>query len=478
MESIHSKLPPLSVLEIALKGLQKVKIARVEEKDATCDFFLRQVEKQGNEIEKLLALGALTQVPGEKGSVSGAPIDFKVAVLDSISKGVSGPVGMAVAQAVLDGVIKSHSASMARTYVKTLAEHGNDYEREILSQSLALSDSATECEQQSGDLKLLEMTSKGLPSSPSIVLAEMGLSMIADSKGNAHGITSAAVGARFLHAAAEKGTERDKSIASTILEPFSELKPYKWNNYSLKYQWEGAFTAINGALATIATNSVPLAPALIDLGLNLQMPYRLSILDTLSKDSGNPVLSAVSGTLKEAITAIPHERERTEISYPAFQELQNGTASTVDAALVRQALKARENLRFTVDRESCAIVGNVFLKAIAGHATMPENSRAAREALDACAPKGLFDRLFHRKSISEIAGIQSQAFNAIIDNMKTKELEAELQREMETERSVAERVLDIGGSGSPGTQGTVQDGERFIEVDGIKLSKKQWDFMR
>ncbi|MGV8123344.1 MAG: hypothetical protein AB2L14_26625 [Candidatus Xenobiia bacterium LiM19] len=479
MESIRSTLPPISITEIALKGLQKVKTARDEEKDATCDFFLRQVEKQGNETEKLLAHGALTQIPGEKGSVSGASLGFKIAILDSITKGVSGPVGMAVAQVVIDGAAKSYSARMARTYVESLAEHGNDYEREILSRSLALSDNASEYEQQSGDLKLLEMTSKGLPLSPAVALAEVGLGMIAGSQGNAYGIGSAAVGARFLHAAAEKGTERDKSIARTILEPFSELKPYKWNNNSLKHQWDGAFTAINRALVTIATNSVPLSPALIDLGLTLQMPYRLSILDTLSKDSANPVLSVVSGTLKEAITAIPHEHERTEIAYPAFQELQNSTASTVDTALVRQALKARETMRMSINKEKFrARIGNVFLKAIAGHATMPENSRVAREALDACAPKGLFERLFSRKSSAEIVGIQSQAFNSIIDNLKTKELEAELQREIEMERSVAERVLDAGGSSSPGNHGTVQDGERFIEVDGIKLSKKQLDYMR
>jgi len=52
------------------------------------------------------------------------------------------------------------------------------------------------------------------------------------------------VGARFLAGAAEKGTRVDKTIARTVLEPFSKLKPFKRNNDSLSSSWQGAYHAV------------------------------------------------------------------------------------------------------------------------------------------------------------------------------------------------------------------------------------------
>jgi len=51
-----------------------------------------------------------------------------------------------------------------------------------------------------------------------------------------------------------------------------------------------------------------------------------------------------------------------------------------------------------------------------------------------------------------------------------------LQNEME--KSVAERVLGTTGGDSSVPAGAVEEDEQFIEVYGIKLSKKQWDYMR
>ncbi len=390
-------------------------------------------------------------------------------------------MGMAVARVALDGVSESsfyRQSEVARAFVKSLADHGSDYEREIASRSLALSEDACFSLQRDGDLRLLEMTAEGLPPSPTMTIAEIGVSMWTGSLGQANFDCRAEVGSRFLQYVAEKGTEREKTIAGIVLEPFSKLKPFRWNNVSLENQWRDASNAIHQALLSITANGgAPLAAALIDLGLKMSEPYRLPVLNTLSKNSGDRALSAVAGALSDAYSALPEERDRGELAIPAFQELQKSTGLTTDAALVRHALKARENTRYMTDKEGGrAVIGTAFLRAMADHATMPENSRAAREALDACTPHGIFDRIFHRKKNSEIAEIQSGAFKTILGNLKKIELEKDLQNEME--KSVAERVLGTTGGDSSVPAGAVEEDEQFIEVYGIKLSKKQWDYMR
>jgi hypothetical protein len=476
VNSINSQIPRLSTLEIAAMGLEKVKAARNEEKEATCDFFLAQVDKQGNEIEKALAHMALTQFSSEEIESYGIPISLKTGILSSIAHGVSGPVGMTIARAALEGISRlprDHGKMpLARTFVKALADHGSDYERETASRSLTLSENASERGQGAADLKLLEMAAKGLPLSQAEIFAEVGLGLMSETR---YSIDSSSVSAArgYLEAAAEKGTEQEKTIARTLftlLPPLSTLKG--------KRQWEDAFQVINLALTSIVSDAgVPRSAALINLGLQVREPYRMSILNTLSKSPGNQALSAVSGALIELLGRIPNESERAVMGNWVFEELQDTAASTVDAALVRHALKAREHTYFLRDKEGGrALIGTAFLKALAGHATMPENSRSAREALDACAPQGIFNRLFHRKKSAEIAEIQSQAFKTILGNLKTVELQAELQREME--KSVAERVLGTGGSDSHVPVGAVEDSEQFIEVDGIKIPKKQWEYMR
>jgi len=286
------------------------------------------------------------------------------------------------------------------------------------------------------------------------------------------------VGARFLAGAAEKGTRVDKTIARTVLEPFSKLKPFKNTNDSVMSSWQGAYHAVSQALISIATHGgAPLDAALIDLGLHVQDSYKKSMVNTLSKESGDPAIKAVAGALSEIFAFLPPSEDyRADLGHYALVELQKSTGLTTDTALVRNALNAFANTRLMVDKEHArVIIGTAFLKAMADCATMPENREAAREALDACTPHGIFDRIFHGKKDAEIAGIQSETLETILRNLKKAELEAELRHEME--KSVAERVLGGPEGEQAPPAAAVEEAERFIEVEGVRLSRKQWAYM-
>jgi hypothetical protein len=87
----------------------------------------------------------------------------------------------------------------------------------------------------------------------------------------------------------------------------------------------------------------------------------------------------------------------------------------------------------------------------------------------------MINRIFRGKKDAEIAGIQSEAFKTIMNNLEKTELEAELRHEME--KSVAERVLGAREGEQASPAAAVEETEQFIEVGGIRLSMKQWAYV-
>ncbi|MHC9540834.1 MAG: hypothetical protein AB9903_15125 [Vulcanimicrobiota bacterium] len=462
-EYIKKMNPDMMAMEVAAMAVKKMKETKEPgEAGLIGDFFLKTIEEEGDDTEKMLARWARLSL--------GKPLcareitALKELTLSTIAAGVTGPAGSALASLGLKACKRLDSSdsryAVGLQFAQAIRDNGTDDEQVLASAVINVSTEEQERISEEIQTALFQMIKKEqngrLPES----LAKLGLETISRVDDYNYYEDGAKMAEVYLSQINNVGNDNEKTIAATTM--------------SVMYDQNSKYHPVDSAFEILSSgSSIRFNEALAALAEQSGAKHSSRFFKALSKNTADTRLSKLASVMAKTIDDTD-QMLSAGVLQVACKALRSGIDAPVEKLLAEFAINTQNRLKYEngglywdpFDHDfQMAMAGEPALTALSLYAENPENRKIASDALESMK-EGFFKGLFSSMPESKRVAIQREAFSRILYRYKSDELKTALKAAKDEKRKKFEQNQASVASGG------IVESDQSVEIDGFKIPKK------